>query len=142
MFGLTGLKLYAALGLVLALVLLGAANAVLHARIAAKEAEIAGLTDQLGVAAADAKRWQQSAEQRQGVIDRQALTLRRLESDGQAARAVAAANIDKAAQRVAALEAKLTQWKEAAHARPDDVRPLGPLVRSALQSGALGGLQH
>src|SRR6185369_10564637 len=101
-----------------------------------------GLTDQLGVASADVKRWQQSAEQRQGVIDRQALTLRRLESDGQAARALAAANTDKAEQRITALEAKLTQWKEAAHARPDDVRPLGPLVRSALQSGALGGLHH
>jgi hypothetical protein len=142
MFGLAGLKLYIGLGMVLALVLLGAADAVLHARIAVKEAEIAGLTDQLGVASADVKRWQQSAEQRQGVIDRQALTLRRLESDGLSARVLAAANIDKAAQRIAALETKLTQWKEAAHARPEDVRPLGPLVRSALQSGALGSLHH
>jgi hypothetical protein len=120
--------------MVLALVLLGAADAVLHARIAVKEAEIAGLTDQLGVASADVKRWQQSAEQRQGVIDRQAASLRRLEADGEAARLLATANTDKAAQRIAALEAKLTQWKEAAHARPEDVRPLGPIVRSALSS--------
>ena len=134
MFGLTGLKLYAGLGLVLALVLLGAANAVLHARIAAKEAEIARLTDQLGVAAADTKRWRQSAEQRQGVIDRQALTLRRLESDGQAARVLAAANTDKATQRITALEATLAHLKEAAHANPNDVRPLGPIVRNALPS--------
>jgi chromosome segregation ATPase len=142
MFGLAGLKLYIGLGMVLALVLLGAADAVLHARIAAKEAEIAGLTDQLGLASADVKRWQQSAEQRQGVIDRQSLTLRRLESDGQAARALAAANTDKATQRIAALEAKLAHLKEAAHANPNDVRPLGPIVRNALQSGTLGGLQH
>ena len=134
MFGLAGLKLYVGLGLVLALVLLGAANAVLHARIATKEAEIAGLTDQLGVASADVKRWQQSAEQRQGVIDRQALTLRRLESDGAAARIIAVANTDKATQRIAALEAQLSQLKEAAHARPEDVRALGPIVRSALPS--------
>ena len=134
MLGLSGLKLTIGLGLVLALVLLGAANAILHARIAAKQAEIAGLTDQLGVAAADVKRWQQSAEQRQGVIDRQALTLRRLESDGQAARVLAAANTDKATQRITALEATLAHLKEAAHAKPDDVRPLGPIVRSALPS--------
>ena len=134
MFGLAGLKLYVGLGLLLALVLFGATNAVLHARITAKEAEIAGLTDQLGVASADAKRWQQSAEQRQGVIDRQAASLRRLEADGQAARVLAAANTNKAMQRISALEAKLTQLKEAAHARPEDVRPLGPIVRSALPS--------
>jgi hypothetical protein len=142
MFGLTGLKLYIGLGMVLALVLLGAADAVLHARIAVKEAEIAGLSDQLGIASADVNRWQQSAEQRQGVIDRQAASLRRLESDGLSARVLAAASIDKATQRIAALEANLTQWKEVAHARPEDVRALGPIVRSALHSGALGGLHH
>jgi hypothetical protein len=136
-FGLSGLRLYIGLGMILAIVVLAATSAVLWSRIGAKEAEIVSLTQQLDVAAADAARWQAAAEQRQGVIDRQALTLRRLESDGQAARAIAAANSDKAEQRIATLEAKISQLKEAAHARPEDVRRLGPIVRSALPS-----LQH
>jgi hypothetical protein len=136
-FSLSGLRLYIGLGMILAIVVLAATSAVLWSRIGAKEAEIVSLTQQLDVAAADAARWQAAAEQRQGVIDRQALTLRRLESDGQAARAIAAANSDKAEQRIATLEAKISQLKEAAHARPEDVRRLGPIVRSALPS-----LQH
>ena len=137
MFGLSGLRLYIGLGMILAIVVLAATSAVLWSRIGAKEAEIVSLTQQLDAAAADAARWQAAAEQRRGVIDRQALTLRRLESDGQAARAIAAANSDKAEQRIATLEAKISQLKEAAHARPEDVRRLGPIVRSALPS-----LQH
>jgi len=134
MFGLSGLRLYIGLGMVLALVVLGATSAVLRSRIAAKEAAIVSLTQQLGVAAGDAQRWQIAAEQRQGVIDRQALILRRLESDGQAARAIAAGNAGKAEQRIAALEARISQLKETAHARPEDVRLLGPVVRDALSS--------
>jgi hypothetical protein len=140
--GLSGLKLYVALGMVLALVLLGATSAVLWSRLEAKEAAIVSLTQQRDIAAADALRWQRAAAEREGVIDRQALSLRRLESDGQAARVLADATTDQAAQRIAALEAKLSKLKEVAHARPDDVRLLGPVVRDALQSGALGGLQH
>ena len=136
-FGLSSLRLYIGLGMILAIVVLAATSAALWSRVGAKEAEIVSLTQQLDVAAADAARWQAAAEQRQGVIDRQALTLRRLESDGQAARAIAAANSDKAEQRIATLEAKISQLKEAAHARPEDVRRLGPIVRSALPS-----LQH
>lgn len=142
MFGLSSLKLTVGLGMVLAIVVLGATSAVLWSRLDAKAAEIASLSQQLSVAAGDAARWQRAAEQRQGVIDAQALTLRRLESDGQAARAIAQANADKADQRIAALEARITKLKEAAYARPEDVRLLGPLVRDALQSGAFGGLRH
>jgi hypothetical protein len=141
MLGLSGLRLYVGLAMTLAIVVLGATAAVLWSRIAAKEAEIVSLTRQLSVAAGDAARWQGAAEQRQGVIDRQAQTLRRLESDGQAARVVAEANTAKAEQHIAALEAKLIQLKEAAHARPEDVRLLGPIVRSALQSRTFGGLR-
>lgn len=134
MFGFSSLRLYIGLGMILAIVMLGAASAALWSRIAAKQAAIESLTQQLDLATGDATRWQSAAEQRQGVIDRQALTLRRLESDGQAAGAIAEANSDKAEQRIAALEAKISQLKEAAHARPDDVRRLGPIVRSALPS--------
>jgi hypothetical protein len=142
MFGLSSLKLYIGLGMILAIVVLAATSAVLWSRIEAKEAAIASLTEQRDLAAADAARWQDAASQRQGIIDRQALTLRRLESDGQAARAVAAATTQKADERIAALEVTISKLKEAAHARPDDVRPLGPVVRDALQSGALGGLRR
>lgn len=131
------LRLYIALGMILAIVLLGATAAVLWSRLAAKDATIESLSQQLSVAAGDAARWRQAAEQRQGVIERQALTLRRLESDGQAARAIAEANAGKAEQRIAALEAKISQLKEAADARPEDVRLLGPIVRDALP-----GLRH
>jgi hypothetical protein len=137
MFGLSSLKLTVFLGMIAAIVVLGATSAVLWSRIEAKEAEIVSLTGQRDLAAADADRWLHAAEQRQGIIDRQALTLRRLESDGQAARAIAAATTDKAASRIAALEATILKLKEAAHARPDDVRLLGPVVRDALPS-----LQH
>ena len=134
MFGLSGLKLYVGLGMILALVLLGATSAVLWSRIEAKEAAIVGLTQQCALATGDAARWQRAAEQRQGIIDRQALTLRRLEGDGQSARAIAAVNADKAAQKIAALEARLSHINEAAHAKPEDVRLLGPIVRDALPS--------
>jgi hypothetical protein len=137
MFGLSGLRLYVGLGMIVAIVLLGATSAVLWSRIAAKQAAIESLTQQRDVAAADATRWQDAVAERQAIIDHQALTLRRLESDGQAARAVAEANSDKAAQLIAALEAQLSKLKEAAHARPQDVRALGPIVRNALPS-----LQH
>jgi hypothetical protein len=137
MLGLSGLKLTIGLGMILALVVLGATSAVLRSRLEAKEAAITGLTQQRDLAAGDAARWQRAAEERQGVIERQALSLRRLESDGQAARAIADATTDQAEQRIAALEARLSKLKEAAHARPDDVRLLGPVVRDALTS-----LQH
>jgi len=129
------MKIYLILGAVIVALL--TTSVVLWSRLEAKDAKIASLTQQLEVAAADAVRWQAAADQRQGIIDRQAATLRRLESDGQAARRIAAANADKAAERIAALEVRISQLKETAHARPQDVRLLGPLVRDALPS-----LQH
>jgi len=137
MLGLSGLKLCISLGIILALVLLGATSAILWSRLEAKEAAITSLTQQRDLAAGDVARWQKAAEERGGIIERQAFLLRRLESDGQAARLVADAATDKAEQRIVALEAKLSKLKEAAHARPDDVRLLGPVVRDALTS-----LQH
>jgi hypothetical protein len=137
MFGLSGLKLAIGLGMIFALILLGATSAILWSRLEAKEAAITSLAQQRDLAAGDAVRWQRAAEERQSVIDRQAVSLRRLESDGQAARTIADATADKAKQRIVALEASISKLKEAAHARPDDVRLLGPVVRDALTS-----LQH
>jgi hypothetical protein len=134
MFGLAGLKLYIGLGMLLLIVILGATSAVLWSRLDAKDAEITSLTDQREVAAADAKRWERAADQRQGVIERQASSLRRLESDGAAARMIADQQQDQAQQKIAALEVKVSKLKEAAHARPEDVRQLGPIVRDALSS--------
>lgn len=137
MFGLSGLRLYVGLAMVSAIVVFAAACAVLWSRLDAKQAAITSLTQQRDLAAADAARWQTATVERQAIIDRQALTLRRLESDGQAARAIAEANSAQAAQRIATLESTLAQWKEAAHAKPEDVRLLGPIVRDALP-----GLRH
>jgi hypothetical protein len=142
LFGLSGLKLYTALGAVLLIVALGATTAVLSSRLDAKVAEIASLTALLDLARGDAARWEQAADQRQGIIDRQAASLRRMESDGAAARAIADRQQDQAQQEIAALEARVSQWKEAANARPEDVRQLGPIVRDALQSWIPGGLRH
>jgi hypothetical protein len=137
-----GLRLYIGLGMILAIVVLGSSSAILWSRLSAKEAAIVSLTRQCALAAGDARRWQSAAQERQRVIDRQALALRRLESDGQAARTIAEAHAEKTAARIAALETRIAQLKEAAHARPEDVRELGPLVRDALQSGALGSLHR
>lgn len=126
-------RLYIGIGLVLAIVVLGATCLVLRAQIAAQDSEIVSLTEQRAMAAGDAARWQAAALERQAIVDRQALALRRLESDGQAARALAAATADHAAQAIAALETRLSQIKEAAHAKPEDVRALGPIVRDALR---------
>jgi hypothetical protein len=134
MLGLSGLKLYVGLGMVLAIIVLGAASAVLWSRLDAKDAKIAGLAQQLELAAGDAQRWQKAMLERQGVIDRQAAALRRLESDGAAARAIADEQAGQAQAKIAQLEAKLQTLKEAAHARPQDVRALGPIVRDALPS--------
>ncbi len=127
------IRLYIAGGLVLVIVLLGATCLVLRARIAAQDSEIVSLTEQRQMATADATRWQDAALQRQAIVDRQALALRRLESDGQAARSLAVANADQTARKIAALETRLSQIKEAAHAKPEDVRALGPIVRDALR---------
>jgi hypothetical protein len=137
MLGLSGLRLYIGLGMILAIVVLAATSAILWSRLDAKEAAIVSLRQQRDLAAGDAARWQTAAAERQAIIDRQALVLRRLESDGQAARAIAAASTAKAEQRIAALESRISKLKEAANARPDDVRSLGPIVRDALPS-----LQH
>jgi hypothetical protein len=123
--------------MILAIVVLAATSAILWSRLDAKEAAIVSLRQQRDLAAGDAARWQTAAAERQAIIDRQALALRRLESDGQAARAIAAASTAKAEQRIAALESRISKLKEAADARPDDVRSLGPIVRDALPS-----LQH
>lgn len=138
--GLAGLKLYIGFGMLLLIMALGATAAVLWSRLDAKEAEIASLARQLEVASADARRWEAASTQRQVLIDRQALALRRLESDGAAARELADRQQEQARTKIAMLEERLSKLKEAAHARPDDVRELGPIVRDALQSRALGGL--
>jgi hypothetical protein len=142
MLGLSGLRLYISLGMILAIVLLGATSAVLWSRLAAKQAAIESLTQQRDLASGDAQRWHQASGERQAIIDRQALALRRLESDGAAARAIADTTMTQAQAKIATLEKQIGTLKENAHARPQDVRPLGPIVRDALHSGTLGGLQH
>jgi hypothetical protein len=137
MLGFSGLKLYIALGMVAAIIVLGATSAVLWSRLDAKDAEITSLGQQLELAAGDAARWQDAAAQKQGVVDRQALELRRLQSDGAAARAIADQVEGQRLAKIDALETQVQKLKEKAHERPEDVRLLGPIVRDALPS-----LQH
>jgi TolA-binding protein len=134
MFGLAGIKLYIFLGLVLALVLMTSANAVLWANLGKKGAEITSLTDQLSVAKGDVARLEADAITSRGIITRQSNQLRQLESDGAAARTIAAMNMDVAQAKIAALETRNANLMEAARARPQDVRPLGPIVLDALRS--------
>ncbi len=115
----------------------GVVIVVLWSRLEAKDAQITSLTEQLGMAAADVGRWQDKAAERKGIIDRQAATIRRLESDGETARALAAEKAERDRERITTLQQQLSRWKDAAHARPEDVRELGSVVRDALPS-----LQH
>jgi hypothetical protein len=130
---LSGARLYIAIGALVAIVVLLATNAVLWSRLGERDAKIASLGDQLSVAAGDAQRWQASAEKLGLVIQRQQATIHQLQSDGAAARAIADRQLDLAQQRLATYSDQLAKMKEAAHDRPDDVRPLGPIVLDALR---------
>ena len=137
MFGLSTLRTWVFFGMVLAIVVLASADAVLWANLGGKDARIASLEDQKKLAAGDVVRWQTSANQNLEVVRRQAEQLRRLESDGAAARTIAEQNRTKAKQRLDKLEAQVSTMKEKAREHPDQVRALGPIVRDALP-----GLRH
>lgn len=134
MIGLSGIKLYIFLGLVLAVVVLSAADAVLWANLGKKDAEIVSLTDQLQVAKGDVTRLEGDAVTSRGIITRQGNQLRQLESDAAGARTIARMNQDVAQAKISALEVRNRKLKEAARARPEDVRQLGPVVLDALRS--------
>jgi creatinine amidohydrolase/Fe(II)-dependent formamide hydrolase-like protein len=106
-----------------------------HDRLAAQKGETAALL-QLDLARADADRWKAASDQRDQVIaelkvalDRQNAAVLRLQfSLDRANEAAARAADDDRAQR-AALDQRIQQLEDEAHAHPDQVVPIGPLVR-------------
>lgn len=132
--GLSGLKLYIALGMALAIVLLLAANIVLVSRIQVKDAQLTSKTEQLELAAGDVTRWEGKATELRGIKERQAAEIRRLESDAAAAAAIGAAKLEASRRRLASLESQNDDLRRKARDHPEDVRDLGPIVRGALPS--------
>jgi len=98
-----------------------------HDRLAAARMEQAALRE-TALARADAARWQAAAAQRDQALALQTAAIERLRFD--AARAESAAHKASIQSRAAAVAASLRirELEEEAHARPEDVRPLGPIV--------------
>jgi hypothetical protein len=115
-------------------VLLGLWRWERHDRIAA-EKEAAAALERLDLAQQDAARWQQAATLRDAAIAELKTTLEtqsaaaerwRLSSEKADAAARVAAETDQ--RNRAAADARIRELMEAARARPEAVRPLGPLV--------------
>lgn len=106
-----------------------------HDRLAAERGEKAAIL-QLDLARADADRWKAASDQRdqaivelKAALERQNAAVLRLQfSLSGADEAAARAADDDRAQR-AALDQRIRQLEDEAHAHPDQVVPVGPLVR-------------
>lgn len=142
LLGLSGLKLYIAIGLVLAIVLLLATNAVLVSRIQLKDAELESKSQQLQAAAGDVARLQAWGNSNVQTVRRQADRLRQLESDGAAAAAIGADQLQREQNRNAGLQAEIDKLRRKARENPEDVRDLGPITRGALPALRAGGLRQ
>ncbi len=121
--------LLAAIGLIL-----GAALWAQTMRVEAARREAQGLEQRLQMADADTTRWRVAARQRDDVIRDQAGQLARLRADAAAAAQIADQAEALRRQQLADLTQQITQMKVRAHAHPDQVRPLGPIVTDVLGS--------
>jgi len=106
-----------------------------HDRLAAEKGEKAAAL-QLDAARADADRWKAASDQRdqavaelQAVLDRQSAAVLRLQFSLERADEAAARAADDDRSRRAALDQRIQQLEDEAHAHPDQVVPIGPLVR-------------
>jgi uncharacterized protein (DUF3084 family) len=113
---------------------LGAAIWVQSARLEAAQAQARSLEQRLQAATVDAARWQAASGARDDVIRDQATQLERLKADAALAQRVADETEAARQQQMADLNQQIVQWKARAHAHPDQVRPLGPIVVDVLGS--------
>ncbi|HVO02191.1 MAG TPA: hypothetical protein VMT54_08315 [Candidatus Cybelea sp.] len=105
-----------------------------HDRIAAEKAEQAALSAR-DLAEADAARWQAAAEardralaERDQAIAAQSAAIERLRFDAARAETIAQGASAAAREAEQAADARIRELETEARAKPDDVRPLGPLV--------------
>lgn len=110
----------------------GAALWVQSARIGAARSALESAQHDRDVARADAKRWMGSVDQMQRVIADQATQLTRQAADMRKAQQIADEAAQNQAQEISKLGMQLDSLKARAHAHPDQVRVLGPLVRDVL----------
>lgn len=116
---------------------LGAALWVQSARLEAVRAADTALHQRLDRADADVARWQAAAGQRDDVIRDQAAQLTRQRADAAAAAMIADATEVERRRQLNDLTQQIAQLKARAHAHPDQIRSLGPIVLDVL-----GGLHQ
>jgi septal ring factor EnvC (AmiA/AmiB activator) len=98
-----------------------------HDRLAA-EAQVQALAARLDLAEGDVQRWRDAVTVRDRALAEQQAALERLRSDAARADAVAQRARDETSAARAAAERRIQALEEEAHAKPEDVRALGPLV--------------
>lgn len=113
---------------------LGAATWVQSARLDGAQIEARSFQSKMQSAVADAARWQAASGQRDDVIRDQASELEHLKADAALAQHVADQAEAARRQQLADLNQQIAQLKARAHAHPDQVRPLGPIVVDVLGS--------
>jgi hypothetical protein len=113
---------------------LDAALWVENARLGAAKTALQSALHDRDMAQADAKRWAGSAGQLQKVIDSQAAQLTHQAADLVTAEQVADDTAQAQAIEISSLANQIETLKARAHAHPDQVRPLGPIVTDVLGS--------
>jgi len=117
---------------------LGGAVWVQTSRLHAAETETTSAKHDLGIAQSDVTRWTAHSSEQDAEIASLNKQLAQRVADAAAADQAAQANADAQAAAVANLQIQLKRLKEQAHAHPDQVRPLGPIVLDVLRSGQAG----
>lgn len=113
---------------------LGTVFWVESSRLSAARTQLASALRDRDTALADAKRWAGSAGQMQKVIDDQATQLTHQAADLAKAQQVADETAQAQATEISSLTNQLGNIKARAHAHPDQIRPLGPIVTDVLGS--------
>lgn len=104
------------------------------ARLDAVRAALAAARHDEELAQADAKRWAGADARMQRIIDDQAAQLSRQAADLAGAERVADELAATQARKISVLSDQIDALKARAHAHPDQVRPLGPIVTDVLVS--------
>ena len=117
-----------------AITMLAAAVWLQTMRLQASRIALRAATAQVDLRQQDAERWRSAAGQRDTVIRDQARQLARLRADALLAQQVADDLEAARRKQVGDLDKQLKQLQARAHANPDQVRPLGPLVIDVLGS--------
>jgi hypothetical protein len=133
--GLTLRKIFPWALAAVAVVGLGSWLWVESARLGAAESRIKDLGGQLALSQADTARQTAAVGQRDDVIRDQAAQLTQMRADAAKAQEIADQAEAERQKQLSELNSKIATLKARAHAHPEQVRPLGPIV-----TDILGGL--